>query len=52
MEDMKKYCTVLYEGWQMQCCGQPFGIGDMVKWDVFAFNKTLTDITQTIRIYL
>lgn len=45
---MKTYCTVLYEGWQMECCGQPFSIGDVVKWDVFAFNKTLTDITQTI----
>lgn len=45
---MKTYCTVLYEGWQMECCGQPFSIGDVVKWDVFAFNKTLTDVTQTI----
>lgn len=45
---MKTCCTVLYEGWQMQCCGQPFKIGDMVKWDIFAFNETLTDIPQTI----
>lgn len=45
---MKTYCTVLYEGWQMECCGQPFSIGDVVKWDVFAFNKTLNDVTQTI----
>lgn len=45
---MKKYCTVLYEGWQMQCCGQPFSIDDMVKWDVFVFNKTLTDVNQAI----
>lgn len=45
---MKKYCTVLYEGWQMQCCGQPFSIGDIVRWDVFAFNKTLTDVNQAI----
>lgn len=45
---MKKYCTVLYEGWQMQCCGQPFSIDDMVKWDVFVLNKTLiTNILQT-----
>ncbi|WP_317164147.1 DUF6578 domain-containing protein, partial [Bacteroides xylanisolvens] len=21
---MENYYTVLYEGWQMQCCGQPF----------------------------
>lgn len=45
---MKTCCTVLYEGWQMKCCGQPFKIGDMVKWDIFAFNETLTDIPQTI----
>ena len=45
---MKTCCTVLYEGWQMQCCGQPFRIGDMVRWDVFAFNETITDIPQTI----
>mgnify|MGYP007023636831 FL=1 len=45
---MKTCCTVLYEGWQMQCCGQPFSINDMVRWDVFAFNETITDIPQTI----
>ena len=45
---MKTCCTVLYEGWQMQCCGQPFRIGDMVRWDVFAFNETIIDIPQTI----
>lgn len=45
---MKKCCTVLYEGWQMQCCGQPFNIGDIIKWDVFAFNKKLTDVNQEI----
>lgn len=25
--------TVYYESWQMQCCGEPFAIGDTVKWD-------------------
>lgn len=45
---MEKYCTVLYEGWQLQCCGQPFSIDDTVKWDIFAFNKTLADVHQTI----
>lgn len=25
-------CTVLYAGWQMQCCGDPFKIGDSVRW--------------------
>ena len=45
---MENYYTVLYEGWQMQCCGQPFSINDMGRWDVFTFNKTLTDVNQTI----
>jgi hypothetical protein len=27
-------CVVLYEDWQMQCCGVPFKIGDTVKWIV------------------
>lgn len=27
-------CVVLYEDWQMQCCGEPFKIGDTVKWIV------------------
>jgi len=45
---MENYYTVLYEGWQMQCCSQPFSINDMVRWDVFTFNKTLTDVNQTI----
>ena len=25
-------CSVLYEQWQMECCGSPFGIGDTVAW--------------------
>ena len=24
--------TVLYETWQMQCCGEPFRIGDEIEW--------------------
>lgn len=27
-------CKVFYECWQMQCCGDPFKIGDTVKWTV------------------
>lgn len=27
-------CKVYYEFWQMQCCGDPFKIGDTVKWPV------------------
>ena len=25
-------CTVYYESWQMQCCGDPFSVGDEVQW--------------------
>lgn len=25
-------CKVLYETWQMQCCGKPFSVGDTVEW--------------------
>lgn len=27
-----EHCTVLYEGWQMQCCGTPFSTGGTVSW--------------------
>lgn len=27
-------CTVFYESWQMDCCGEEFSIGDTVKWIV------------------
>lgn len=26
--------VVVYEGWQMECCGNPFKVGDAVKWSV------------------
>lgn len=26
----------LYEGWQLECCGTPFTVGDTVTWPVFA----------------
>ena len=25
-------CVVFYEGWQMECCGTEFSVGDTVKW--------------------
>lgn len=25
-------CVVFYEGWQMECCGIPFKIGDSIEW--------------------
>lgn len=27
-------CRVFYTCWQMQCCGDPFKIGDTIKWTV------------------
>lgn len=44
----RKDCTVLYEGWQMQCCGEPFSIGDEIEWTVFAFNRTVVGIDSQI----
>lgn len=44
----RKDCTVLYEGWQMQCCGTPFSIGDEIEWTVFAFNRTVVGIDSQI----
>lgn len=25
-------CTIYYESWQIQCCGDPFSVGDKVEW--------------------
>ena len=25
-------CIVYYEAWQLQCCGDPFSVGERVKW--------------------
>ncbi|MCR5696453.1 MAG: hypothetical protein K6G73_05685 [Marinilabiliaceae bacterium] len=25
-------CNVYYDAWQIQCCGEPFAVGDYVKW--------------------
>ncbi|RFU82381.1 hypothetical protein DY218_33320 [Streptomyces triticagri] len=25
---------VLYEGWEMECCGEPFSVGDEVDWEL------------------
>ena len=25
-------CTIYYEAWQLQCCGEPFSVGDNVEW--------------------
>ncbi|MCL2125363.1 MAG: hypothetical protein FWH33_05160 [Oscillospiraceae bacterium] len=28
-------CVVSYDDWEMQCCGDPFKIGDRIKWPVY-----------------
>ena len=28
-------CAVFYNTWQMQCCGEPFSVGDEVQWTCF-----------------
>ncbi len=33
----KKQCVVHYDTWEMDCCGTPFNIGDVVEWDVSKF---------------
>lgn len=39
-------CRVLYDDWQMQCCGDPFSVGDCVEWLVCPPNvlKTSVDV--------
>lgn len=29
---------IYYEGWQYQCCGDTFGVGDAIKWGVVKFD--------------
>ena len=32
-EEKKMYqCTIYYESWQMQCCGDAFAVGDCIEW--------------------
>lgn len=32
-------CKVFYESWQMDCCGEPFAIGDTVNWIVCEYKE-------------
>lgn len=36
---MMNSISVYYDGWQMDCCGEPFKIGDMVQWDCVKSNN-------------
>ena len=29
---MPDNCKIYYESWQIQCCGEPFSVGDIVEW--------------------
>lgn len=44
--------VVLYEDWQMQCCGVPFAVGDSVCWPVLPYNwEPLVDLGVKIEWY-
>lgn len=30
----KMECRIYYEAWEMECCGTPFRLGDVVEWKV------------------
>lgn len=33
MKELKmESCVVSYDSWQMQCCGDPFSVGDKIEW--------------------
>lgn len=33
MKELKmESCVVSYDSWQMQCCGNPFSVGDKIEW--------------------
>lgn len=32
-----KNLKIFYDGWQYECCGEPFKIGDAVKWGAAKF---------------
>jgi len=36
--DVLNQCIVLYDDWQIQCCGAPFKIGDTVSWLVLKWD--------------
>jgi len=31
-ERKKDWCTIYYESWQIQCCGEPFSVGEKIEW--------------------
>lgn len=41
---MGNECIVFYESWQMECCGEPFSTGDIVKWLVYKTDSLNTSV--------
>ena len=36
-------CCVSIDDWQIQCCGEPFKVGDTVEWFVKKWDKVMPD---------
>ena len=36
-------CTIFYEDWQIQCCGSPFKIGEMVHWTGETYDSNIKE---------
>lgn len=43
-------CIVLYEKWQMECCGIPFAIGDLVDWPVTVCSSNTHSFPVDVKI--
>ena len=46
-------CNIFYESWQLDCCGDPFKIGDSVSWIVEKCDKieTMVEIDKIDYVY-
>ncbi len=43
MKHMLMICNIYYEGWQIQCCGEPFKIGERVHWTGESYDYDIKD---------
>jgi hypothetical protein len=34
VHDLERTWPIFVEGWQHECCGEPFAVGDRVRWDL------------------
>ncbi|MEU7579136.1 DUF6578 domain-containing protein [Streptomyces sp. NPDC041068] len=39
--------NVMYQDWQMECCGEPFGVGDEVAWQLLVDEAVCGDAAWT-----